>query len=99
MNKSACLELSILELREIVMYEFWFDYVKQKYSKKGRLSYINTDSFIFLIKPEDIYEYIAKDVDIKESSDANVQKNVSPKGNLNLKITKIVQQQLRLKIK
>ena len=45
MNKSVCLDLSILELSEIVSHEFWFVYIKQKYSEKERLWYINTDSF------------------------------------------------------
>ena len=30
MNKPICLGLSILELSEILMYEFWYDYVKPK---------------------------------------------------------------------
>ena len=30
MNKSVCSGLSILELRKIVMYQFWYDYVKVK---------------------------------------------------------------------
>ena len=33
MNKPVYLGLSILELSKIVMYEFWYDYVKQKYKK------------------------------------------------------------------
>ena len=32
MNKPVYLGLSILELSKIVMYEFWYDYVKPKYS-------------------------------------------------------------------
>ena len=31
MNKLVYLGLSILELSEILMYEFWYDYVKPKY--------------------------------------------------------------------
>ena len=34
MNKPIYLRLSILELSEIAMYEFWYDYVKRKYHKK-----------------------------------------------------------------
>ena len=35
MNKPVYLRLSILELSKIVMYVFWYDYVKPKYDKKG----------------------------------------------------------------
>ena len=33
-NKPGCLGLSILELSKILMYEFWYDYVKPKYGEK-----------------------------------------------------------------
>ena len=33
MNKPVYLSLSILELSKIVMYEFWYDYLKTKYEK------------------------------------------------------------------
>ena len=31
------------------MFEFWFDYVKPKYGEKGKLCYIDADSFIVYI--------------------------------------------------
>ena len=34
MNKLVYLGLSILELSKIVMYEFWYDYVKAKFGGK-----------------------------------------------------------------
>ena len=46
MNKPVYLVLSILEISKIVLYEFWYDYVKQKYIKKAKLCYMDTDSFI-----------------------------------------------------
>ena len=39
-NKPVCLGLSILDLSEIVMYEFWFDYVKLKYCENAELCYL-----------------------------------------------------------
>ena len=42
MNKPICLGLSILELSEILMYEFWYDYVKPKYGEKSNLCYMDT---------------------------------------------------------
>ena len=53
-NKPVYLSLSILKLSKIVMYEFWYDYVKLKYGEKSKLCYMVTDSFIIYIKPEDI---------------------------------------------
>ena len=43
------------------MYEFWYDYVKQKYGeKKARLCYIDTDNFIAYIKTDDICKKMLK---------------------------------------
>ena len=44
------------------MYEFWFHYVKPKYSAKAQLFYIDAGSFIIHLKTEDIYKDIAEDV-------------------------------------
>ena len=49
MNKPVYLGLSILESSEIVMYEFWYDYVKPKYYEKAKPCYMNTESFIVYI--------------------------------------------------
>ena len=63
MNKPVYLGLSILGLSEIIMYEFWYDCVKQKYGEQTKLRYLNTDRFIVYIKIEDIYVEIAKDIE------------------------------------
>ena len=62
MNKPVCLGLSILELKKILMYEFWHDYVKPKYGEKAKLCFMDTDSFIVYIKTDNIYKDIAEDV-------------------------------------
>ena len=45
MNKPVYLGLSILELSRILMYKFWYDYVKPKNDEKN-LCYMDTDSSI-----------------------------------------------------
>ena len=51
-NKPIYFVLSILELSKIVMYEFWYNYVKSKYGEKAKLCYMDTESFIVYIKTE-----------------------------------------------
>ena len=46
MSKPVYLDLSILEISKIVMYEFCYDYVKPKYGEKAKLRYLNTESFL-----------------------------------------------------
>ena len=43
MNKFIHSGLSILAISKIVMYEFWYDFVKPRYEE---LCYMDTDSFI-----------------------------------------------------
>ena len=45
MNKPVYLEFSILEISKILMYEFWYDYIKQKYQNNAKLCYMDIDSF------------------------------------------------------
>ena len=63
MNKPIYLGLSILGISKILMYEFWYDYMKPKYNDNAKLCYMDTDSFIMNIKTEDFYNDIANDVE------------------------------------
>ena len=63
MNKPIYLGLSILALSKILMYEFWYNFVKPKYGKKGELCYMDTDSFIVYIKTGGIYKNIGEDIE------------------------------------
>ena len=63
MNKPIYLGLSILEISKLLMYEFWYDYMKPKYGDNVKLCYMDTDSFIMSIKTEDFYKDIANDVE------------------------------------
>ena len=65
MNKPTYLGLSILEISKILMYEFWYDYMKPKYDNNVKLCYMDTDSFIMNIKTNYFYEDIANDVECK----------------------------------
>ena len=65
MNKPVHLKLSILELSKILIYEFWYDYVKPKYGEKPKLCYMNRDSFIVHIKTNYIYKDIGEDAETR----------------------------------
>ena len=62
MNKPDYLGLSILELIKIVMYKFWYDYMKKIYIK---LYYMHIDSFTDCIRTEDSYVDIPKNVETR----------------------------------
>ena len=63
MNKPIYLGLSILEISKILMYEFWYDYMKPKYNDNVRLCYMDTDSFVMHIKTNDFNKDITSDIE------------------------------------
>ena len=65
MNKPVYIGLLMLEISKIVMYEFWYDYVKPKNGEKAKICYMDIDSFMVYIKTKNIYGYIAKDVETR----------------------------------
>ena len=56
-NQFRLIVLSVLDISEIGIYEFWNDYIKEK-CDRAQICYNDPDSFLFHIKMEDIYEYI-----------------------------------------
>ena len=79
MNKPVYLGLSILELSEIVMQEFWYDYIKLKHEEKAKRCYIDTESFIVCIKTDDIYIDVAEDVETRFDTSAYELEKPIPK--------------------
>ena len=63
MNKPIYLGLSILDISKILMYEFWYDYMKPKYNDNVKLCYMDMDSFVMNIKTNDFSKDIANDVE------------------------------------
>ena len=76
MNKPIYLGLSILEISKILMYEFWYDYMKPKYNDNVRLCYMDTDSFVMHIKTNDFYKDIGSDVENRFDT-SNYEANTS----------------------
>ena len=63
MVKPLHLGISILDISKILMYKFWYGYIKPKYGDKAKLCYTDTDSFVIYIKTEDFLENISNDVE------------------------------------
>ena len=65
MKKPVYLGLSIVELSNILMYKFWYDYVKPKYGENAKLCYMDTGTFIVHVKTDDIYKDLAEEVETR----------------------------------
>ena len=88
MNKPVYLCLSILEISKTLMHEFWYDYMKPKYSDNVKLCYMDTDSFIMHIKTEGFYNDIANDVE-KRFDTSNYEVNRPLPTRKNKKVEKL----------
>ena len=53
--------MCILQLAKLLMYEFHYDYTKNKYGDKSRPLFTYTDSLMYEIKTEDAYEDFSND--------------------------------------
>ena len=53
-NKPAYIVMCILELSKVLMYEFHYGYIKNKYDTKSKLLFTDTDSLMYEIKTEDV---------------------------------------------
>ena len=80
MNEPVFLGLSILELSKILMYEFWYGYIKPKHNEKAKLCYINADSFIVNIKTDDNCKDIAENVETRFDTSNYELDRLLPKG-------------------
>ena len=62
MIKPVYLGMCILDLSKTIMYDFYYNYIKQKYGDKAKLLFSDTDSLMCEIETEDFYKDISKDV-------------------------------------
>ena len=97
MNKPIYLGLSILDISKILVYEFWYDYMKPKYNGNIKLCYMDTGSFVMNIKTNDFYKDIANDVD-KRFDFSNYEVNRSLPTGKNKKVIGLMKDELGGKI-
>ena len=56
LNKPAYIGMCTLESSKVLIREFHYDYIKNKYDNKSKLLFTNTDSLMYEIKTKDVYE-------------------------------------------
>ncbi|CAG8813449.1 24552_t:CDS:2 [Cetraspora pellucida] len=60
LNKPIIVRASVLGLSKLLMYHFWYGYVKERYGDNAQLGYKDTDLYLFQAKTEDIYKDMAE---------------------------------------
>ena len=67
LNKPIYVGFSILDLSKLLMYDFHYNYIKRTYDAK--LLFRDTDSLVYEIKTNDVYEDFYKDKNLFDFSD------------------------------
>ena len=94
MNKLIYLSQAILDLSKIIMCEFHYDYMKQKYNNnKLQLCYMDIDSLVYCIKTEDFYSDIADDIPTRLDRSSYCPNSLLPVG-LNKKVIGLMKDEL-----
>ena len=61
LDRPAYVGMCIVDLSKTLMYDFHYNYIIQKYNKKARLLFTDTDSLTYEIKTDDVYQDFWKD--------------------------------------
>ena len=59
--RPAYVGMCILDLSKTVMYDFHYNYIKQKYNNKAKLLFTDTDSLTYEIETDDVYQDLFND--------------------------------------
>ena len=71
LNRPAYVGMCILDISKSLMYDFHYNYIKEKYGSNAKILFTDTDSLTYNIKTEDIYKDFWADKDKFDFSDYN----------------------------
>ena len=69
LNSPAYMGMCILDLSKTLMYNFHYNYIKNKYDDRAKLLFTDTDSLAYEIEAEDVYQDFWYDKDKFDNSD------------------------------
>ena len=69
LNRPAYVGMCILDLSKTLMYEFHYQYIKEKYGDRAKLLFTDTDSITYEIETEDVYQDFWNGKDKFDNSD------------------------------
>lgn len=69
MNKPIAIGMSILDISKVVMYDFYYGHLKNKYGEKIEMIYTDTDSFIVEVRTDCFYNDMQQNLYKYDTSD------------------------------
>jgi len=70
LNKPITVGFAILEISKLIMYQFYYDYLKPTYGNNCKLLFTDTDSFCRHIQTDDLYGDMARHISEKKNEKA-----------------------------
>ena len=69
LNQPIYVGFTILDLSKVLMYQFHYEYMKQKYDANAKLLFTDTDSLSYEVKTRDIYQDMLEDAELFDTSE------------------------------
>lgn len=85
LDKPIHVGIAVLNLSKYLMYHFWYKVLKPKYGENIRLVYTDTDSFIFKVETDDLYQDLGEDSELRSYFDFSSYPENHPLYNTNNK--------------
>ena len=73
LNKPAYVGMCIFELSKVPMYEFHYDYIKNKHGNKSRSLFADTDRLMYEIETENDYDHFNKNKEMFDFSNYSIK--------------------------
>ena len=72
LDKPVYVGFSILDLSKLLMFEFHYKYIELKYDNSTKLLFTDTDSIVYEIEPDDVYENFYEKKHLFDFSDRKI---------------------------
>ena len=69
LNRPVYVGMSVLDLSKNLMYDFYYNELRETYGDDVTLLYTDTDSLLISVKTEDFYKDMSKNTDLYDTSD------------------------------
>ena len=69
LDKPSYVGMCILDLSKVLMYDFHYNFIKEKYGDRARLLFTDTDSLFYIIQTDDVYQDLYHDKELFDNSD------------------------------
>jgi len=69
LNRPTYVGFSILDLSKVLMYNFHYCVIKQKYGDNATLCFTDTDSLMYDIRTQDVYRDMGEDINLYDTSE------------------------------